>query len=142
MFGSKFIIASFNIDTHRTVHIIAIYKPPSLSLTKKLSTVQKLILKSPIFYLIIVLRDFNVDVLQKKTLEVKHLLKFMSINKMELQFQETQQYMVHNTQLNHIWSNNPSEQCVLGTKEVFWTYHKPIQFAFKLPNHVPRFPCL
>jgi hypothetical protein len=88
MSGSKFITASFNIDTHLTIHIIAIYKPPSISLTKKLSTLQKLISKSPTFCPIVVLRDFNADILKKKTLEEKHLLVFMSINKMELQFQK------------------------------------------------------
>ncbi len=66
MYGSEFIATSFNTNTHWTIHIIAIYKPPSLSLTKKLSTLQELISKSPTICPIVVLGDFNVDVLLKK----------------------------------------------------------------------------
>ncbi len=33
MFGLEFIVASFNTNTRRTIHIIVVYKPPSLSLT-------------------------------------------------------------------------------------------------------------
>ncbi len=66
MSRSGFIVASFNTNTHWVVHKIAIYKPPSLSLTIFLSTLQKLISKSPTICPIIVLGDFNVDVLKKK----------------------------------------------------------------------------
>jgi exonuclease III len=33
IYGSKFVVASFNTNTCLVVHIIAIYKPPFLSLT-------------------------------------------------------------------------------------------------------------
>jgi hypothetical protein len=135
MSRSKFIVASFNINIHRAIHIIVVYKPPSLSLTIFLSTLQELISKSPTICPIVVLRDFNEDVLFKKTSEVRHLLEFMTINKMKLQFQEST--TIYGSQLDHIWSNNPSKQCISGTTKVFWTDHKPIHFAFKLPNHVP-----
>ncbi len=75
------------------------------------------------------------DVLKKQTLEVRHLSKFMTINKMKLQFQENT--TIYGSQLYHIWSNNPSEQCVSGTTKAFWIDHKPIHFAFKLLDHVP-----
>ncbi len=80
------------------------------------------------------------DVLKKITLEVKDLFEFMTINKMKLQFQENT--TIYGSQLDHICSNNPLKQCVLGTIEAFQTYHKPIHFAFKLPDHVPQFHCL
>ncbi len=93
------------------------FKPPSLSLTKKLSTLQKLISKSPTIYPIVVLGDFNVDVLKKQTSEVRHLFEFMTIHKMKLQFQENT--TIYGSQLDHIWSNNTSEQRVLGTPNAF-----------------------
>jgi hypothetical protein len=63
MSGLEFIVASFHTSIHQTIHVIAIYKPPSLSLTKKISTFQELISKSPTICPIVVLGDFNVDVL-------------------------------------------------------------------------------
>jgi hypothetical protein len=83
----ELIYASFNINTCQAVHIIVVYKPPSLSLTIFLSTLQELISKSPTICPIVVLGDFNVDVFKKQTFEVRHLFKFMTINKMKLQFQ-------------------------------------------------------
>jgi hypothetical protein len=59
MSGSKFIAASFNTKTRRTIHIIAFYQPQSLSLTMFLSTLQELISKSPTICPIVVLGDLN-----------------------------------------------------------------------------------
>jgi hypothetical protein len=86
MSGSKFITASFNIDTHLTIHIIAIYKPPFLSLMTFLSTIQKLISNSSTICHTIILGEFDVGVLQKQTSEATHLFQFMNVNKMKLQF--------------------------------------------------------
>ncbi len=68
MSGLEFKVASFNTSIHWTIHIIAVYKPPYLSLTIFLSTFQELISKSPTICPIVVLGDFNVDVLKKKKL--------------------------------------------------------------------------
>jgi hypothetical protein len=62
-FGAKFIVATFNKNTHRAIHIIVVYKPPSLSLTTFCSTFQKLISNSSTICPTIILSDFNVDVL-------------------------------------------------------------------------------
>ncbi len=67
MYGLEFIVTSFNTNTFLVVHIIAIYKPPSLSLIILSSTLQELISKSPTICLIVVLGDFNVDVFKKQT---------------------------------------------------------------------------
>jgi hypothetical protein len=88
MSGLKFIVASFNTSTRRIVHIIVVYKPPSLSLTIFLSTLQELISKSPTICPIVVLGDFTMDVFKNQTLEVRHLFEFTTINKMKLQFQK------------------------------------------------------
>jgi hypothetical protein len=67
MYGLEFIVTSFNTNTFLVVHIIAIYKPPSLSLIILSSTLQELISKSPTICPIVVLGDFNVDVFKKQT---------------------------------------------------------------------------
>jgi len=67
MYRSKCIVASFNTNTRRVVDIIVVYKPLSLSFNIFLSTLQELISKSPTICSIVVLGDFNVDVLKKQT---------------------------------------------------------------------------
>jgi len=39
--------------------------------------------------------------------------------------------------IDHVWTNAPTQQCISGVLEAYWTNHKPIYFAFKLPNYVP-----
>jgi len=66
---AKFIVATFDQNNHQEIHIIAIYKPPFLSLMTFLSTIQKLISNSSTICHTIILGEFNVDVLQKQTLK-------------------------------------------------------------------------
>jgi hypothetical protein len=56
---------------------------------------------------------------------------------MKLQFQENT--AIYGSQLDHIWSNNLLEQCILGMTKAFWIDHKHIHFAFKLPDHAYNF---
>jgi hypothetical protein len=64
-----------------------------------------------------ILGDFNVDILQKQTLEATHLLQLMNMNKMKLQFQQST--TIYGSKLDHIWLNGPCEQCILRTTEAF-----------------------
>jgi hypothetical protein len=46
----------------------------------------------------------------------------------------------HNkTQINHIWTNVPSQQCHVRSTQAYWTDRNPIYFAFKLLDHLPQF---
>jgi predicted metal-binding transcription factor (methanogenesis marker protein 9) len=46
----------------------------------------------------------------------------------------------HNkTQIDHIWTNAPTHQCHVGSKQAYSTNQNPIYFAFKLPNYVLQF---
>jgi hypothetical protein len=78
---AKFIVATFNENTHQAIHIIAIYKPPFLSLTTFLSTIEKLVSNSSTICPTIILDDFNVDILQKQTSKATHLFQFMNVIK-------------------------------------------------------------
>jgi hypothetical protein len=46
---------------------------------------------------------------------------------------------INDTQIDHIWTNAPIQQCHFKMTQTYWTDHKPIYFAFKLPNYVPQF---
>jgi hypothetical protein len=41
--------------------------------------------------------------------------------------------------IDHVWTNAPTQQCIYGVLEAYWTDHKPIYFTFKLPNYVPQY---
>jgi hypothetical protein len=45
-YGVEFIVATFNKTTRQAIHIVVVYKPPSLLLTTFLSTLEKLISNS------------------------------------------------------------------------------------------------
>jgi hypothetical protein len=77
------IVATFNKNNHRAIHIIAIYKAPFLSLMTFLSTIQKLISNSSTICHTIILGEFDVGVLQKQTSEATHLFQFMNVNQNE-----------------------------------------------------------
>jgi len=43
-------------------------------------------------------------------------------------------------QLNHIWANNPRNECKFGVIKAYWSnFHKLIYIAFKLPKTFPMY---
>ena len=56
---------------------------------------------------------------------------------MYLQSQEST--TIYDSQIDHVWTNAPTQQCIYGVLEAYWTNHKPIYFTFKLPNYVPQY---
>jgi hypothetical protein len=59
--------------------------------------------------------------------------------KYKLKFTFTNNTTINNTQINHIWTNAPTQKCHLGVTQAYWIDHKPIYFTFKLPYYVPQF---
>jgi hypothetical protein len=51
----------------------------------------------------------------------------------------TKNKTINNTQINHIWTNAPTQQCHLGVTQAYWVDHKLIYFTFRLPYYVPQF---
>jgi hypothetical protein len=45
---------------------------------------------------------------------------------------------IYGSHIDHIWTNVPTQQCMLGVVETYWIDHKPIYFAFKLLDYVPQ----
>jgi hypothetical protein len=56
---------------------------------------------------------------------------------MVLQFQQST--TIYGSQLDHFWRNAINSQCLSGTIEAYWSYHKPIYFEYKLLDHVTNF---
>jgi hypothetical protein len=46
---------------------------------------------------------------------------------------------INDTQIDHNWTNAPIQQYHYRLAQAYWTYHKPIYFAFKLFDYVPQF---
>ncbi len=93
-------------------------------------------MKAPCHCPTIVINDFNVDMLEN-TSSSKKLKDYMQQRKFILTFLES--ITIHNSQLDHVWSNSILTACQSGNTKAYWTNHKPIYFMFKLPNHVSRF---
>ncbi len=60
--GSKYILATFNINTQKTTYIVCVYKVHSSSISTFLNNLQTIIQKSPEHCPIIIMGDFNVDI--------------------------------------------------------------------------------
>jgi endonuclease/exonuclease/phosphatase family metal-dependent hydrolase len=63
--GSKYIATIFNINARKTIHIICVYKIHSCSISTFLNNLQTIIQQYPEHCPIIIVGDFNVDVLKK-----------------------------------------------------------------------------
>jgi len=83
-----------------------------------------------------IISDFNINMLST-TIQLKSLQDFMKKYHFNITF--TKITLVCNTQIDHVWTNAPIEQCYSKSTHVYWTYRKPIYFTFKLSNHVPHF---
>jgi hypothetical protein len=46
---------------------------------------------------------------------------------------------IYGSHIDHIWTNAPMQQCISKVVEACWIDHKPIYFAFKLPDYVPQY---
>jgi hypothetical protein len=91
-----------------------------------LKTILKEMLKD---YLTILIGDFNIDML-KKTPQSTTFQNLMYKYKLKLTFIENT--AIDNTQIDHIWTNAPTQQCHSGVTKPYWIDHKPINFTFRL----------
>ena len=135
--GAEFIVASFDTNTRKSIHIIALYRPSTLPVTTFLNHLRHFLNKIPISCPTTILGDFNINMLNQNSSDVKELQHFMKFHNMYLQFQEST--TIYDSQIDHVWTNAPTQQCISGVLEAYWTDHKPMYFAFKLPNYVPQY---
>jgi len=62
--GLEYITSIFNINTWKAIHIVCVYRAHSCSISAFLNNLQIIIQQSPKHYLIIIMGDFNVDILK------------------------------------------------------------------------------
>jgi len=116
-----------------------VYRTHSCSISTFVNKLQIIILHSPKHCPIIIMGDFNVDILKdnnhgKKTKKLDFMDKF----KLKSQFSENTTKV--GSQLDHIWANVPRNECKFGVTKAYWLgFHKPIYIACKLPNTHPMY---
>jgi len=93
-------------------------------------------MKNAFTCLTVIIGDFNINILTKSN-QSSTLQTFM--NKYYLKLIFIGSTIINDTQIDHIWTNAPIQQCHFGTTQTYWIDHKPIYFAFKLSNYVPQF---
>jgi hypothetical protein len=81
-------------------------------------------------YPIIIIEDFNIDMIDETSTQPNELQNFMDQYSMEFQFKKIT--TIYGSHIDHIWTNTLIQQCMLEIVEAYWTHRKPIYFAFKL----------
>ncbi len=128
--GVEYIAATFNANTRKAIHIVAIYKPSTLSLSMFILHLQKFFDLMPISCPTIIIGNFDIDMFDQNSTHPNELQSFMDQYSMELQFKGIT--TIYGSHIDHIWINAPTQQCMSRVVEAYWIDHKPIYFAFKL----------
>jgi hypothetical protein len=55
-----------------------------------------------------------------------------------MEFQFLKITTIYGSNIDHMWTNAPIQQCMSRVVEVYWIDHKPIYFAFKLLDYIPQ----
>jgi endonuclease/exonuclease/phosphatase family metal-dependent hydrolase len=129
----SFFIVFFNENTQQALYIIAIYKPPQMNANFFISVLENIITKIPTNYPTIIIGDFNINMLTN-TIESITLQNYINTHGFHITFIAST--TPNNTQIDHIWTNAPTQQCHSESTQAYWKYHDPIYLKFKLPNHI------
>jgi len=70
---AEYIATTFNANTKKTIHIIAIYRPSTSSLSMFIIHLQMFLDLMPISCLMIIIGDFNVDMLNQNSTQPNEL---------------------------------------------------------------------
>jgi hypothetical protein len=69
--GNEIIVATFNINIKRTIHIVAIYKPPTTHIQSFFQLLENIYIKALHHCPTIFIGDFNVEVLKNITSSIQ-----------------------------------------------------------------------
>ncbi len=94
---------------------IAIYKPPKMQVSHFNYILENIIQKMPSPFPTIIIGDFNIDFLTKTNQST--LQAFMNKYNLKLTFIEST--TINDTQIDHIWTNAPIQQCHFRTTQVY-----------------------
>jgi endonuclease/exonuclease/phosphatase family metal-dependent hydrolase len=76
--GAEFITTTFNTNTGKTTHVIAIYKPSTLLFSTFISQLQKLSDIMPTYFPIVIMGDFNIDMFEQNSTQPNELKILMN----------------------------------------------------------------
>jgi hypothetical protein len=76
--GSEYIITTFNTNTWKTIYIVCVYKVHSCSIFTFLNNLQIIIHQFPKHCPIIIMGDFNVDILKDNNQPIKNKNYYIS----------------------------------------------------------------
>jgi hypothetical protein len=122
------------------IYIVCVYKVHSCSISTFLNNLQTIIQQFHEHCLIIITRDFNVNILKDNNQPKNKQEPFYFIDKFQLKSQFNENITKVGYQLDHIWANVLVNECKYGVIEAYWSnFHKPIYITFKLPNTLPKY---
>jgi hypothetical protein len=105
--GVEYIAATFNANTRKAIHIIAIYIPSTLSLSMFIIHLQKFLDLMPISCPMIIVGNFNIDMFDQNSTQPNELQSFMDQYSMKLQFLKIT--TIYGSHIDHIWTNAPTQ---------------------------------
>jgi hypothetical protein len=76
--GIEFITITFNANTRKVIHVIAIYKPSTLLFSTFINQLQKNLDVMPTFYPTVIMGDFNIDMFDQNSTQPNKLKIFMN----------------------------------------------------------------
>ncbi len=82
----EYIVATFNANTRKAIHIITIYRPSTLSLLMFIIHLQKFLDLLQISCPMIIIGDFNINMFDQNSTQPNELQSFMDQYSMKLQF--------------------------------------------------------
>jgi len=77
--GVEFIIAIFNTNIRKSIHIITIYKPSTLLLSRFINQLQKLLNLMPTYCVAIIMGDLNIDMFDQNLTQPNDLKFFYEL---------------------------------------------------------------
>ncbi len=118
IFGSWIFIATFNVNTRKTIHVIAIYKSLTLNLSMFLVHLQQFLDVMPTSCPIVIIGYFNIDMFDQNSTQPNELQTYLDHYSMELREREiTTIYHFH---IHHVSTNAPIQQCMSRVVKIYW----------------------
>jgi len=71
IWGTEFITTTFNTNTGKAIHVIAIYKPSTLLFSTFINQLQMLLDVMPTYCPIVIMGDFNIDMFDQNSTQPK-----------------------------------------------------------------------
>ncbi len=133
---TEFNTAFFNNNTHDSLYVIMVYKPPKNATITFLLHVRNIWTQNAFKLSNYDNWNFNIDLLTN-TIQSTTLQAFMKKYNFKLTYYGNT--TISDKQIDHIWTNAPTQQNYYGSTQAYWIVHEPIYLAFQLLDYGPQF---